>query len=96
MQDLVKNREEASTLFYKSYFELEEKKDKQLQVADFGGKSVIDLDKANLPKDELLRNRTIAKYLMFPEVSEVNLRKTRNFKKSSNSSPTSTTSCRSR
>ena len=69
LQELVKNREEASILFYKTYFELEEKKDKQIQVADFGGKSILDVDRANIPREELLRNRVIAKYLMFPEVS---------------------------
>lgn len=68
LQELVKHREEASTLFYKTYFELEEKKDKQIQVADFGGKSILDVDRVNIPKDELLRNRAIAKYLMYPEV----------------------------
>ena len=93
---MVKNREEASTLFYKTYFELEEKKDKQLQVADFGGKSILDLDKVNLPKEELLRNRAIAKHLMFPEVCVSDNRKTRNSKKYRNSLPTSTTSYQSR
>lgn len=67
-QELVKNREEASTLFYRTYFELEEKKDKQIQVADFGGKNILDVDRVNIPKEELLRNRAIAKFLMFPEV----------------------------
>lgn len=67
-QELVKHREEASVLFYKSYFDLEERKDKQIQVADFGGKSILDVDRVNIPKEELLRNRVIAKHLMFPEV----------------------------
>jgi hypothetical protein len=40
-----------------------------MQNADFGGKSVLDVDKINIPKEELLRNRTIAKHFMFPEVA---------------------------
>ena len=88
LQDLTRNREEASTLFYKSYFELEEKKDKQTHLADFGGRSVLDPERINIPKDELMKNRVIAKFLMYPEVDTSKYRKIRNSKTSNSSSHT--------
>jgi hypothetical protein len=66
VQDLIKNREEASNLFYKTYFELEEKKDKMLQSVDIS--KSLKFDEIDLPKEEILKNRTIAKHMMMPEV----------------------------
>ena len=68
MTDLLKNREEASILFYKSYFELEEKKDKALQTADLGKLLVVDFGNVELSKDEITRNKLIAKHVMLPDV----------------------------
>ena len=66
VQDLIKNREEASNLFYKTYFDLEEKKDKILQSVDIS--KSLKFDEIDLPKEEILKNRTIAKHMMVPEV----------------------------
>ena len=66
VQDLIKNREEASNLFYKTYFDLEEKKDKMLQSVDIS--KSLKFDEIDLPKEEILKNRTIAKHMMMPEV----------------------------
>lgn len=68
MSDLLKNREEASTLFYKSYFELEERKDKALQSADLGRLLMADFGNVELSKEEVNRNKLIAKHMMMPEV----------------------------
>lgn len=67
LAEVVKNREEASTLFYKAYFELEEKKDKALQTADLG-KLLVDFGDLELPKEEMMRNKLIAKHVMLPDV----------------------------
>ena len=67
IDELLKNRDEASTLFYKTYFDLEAKKDKAFNACDFS-KTIVDLDKVKIPKEELLKNKIVTKYLMFPDV----------------------------
>lgn len=66
VQDLIKNREDASNLFYKTYFELEEKKDKMLQSVDIS--KSLKFDEIDIPKEEILKNRIITKHMMMPEV----------------------------
>jgi hypothetical protein len=68
LEDLIKLREESSELFYKTYFELDSRKDKLLKIGDttkFG----FDIDKCGVSREELLANKPAAKMLMLKEVS---------------------------
>lgn len=53
LEELAKKREEASCLFYKSYFDLELKKEKSFKASEIG-KIVFDTESANLPREELI------------------------------------------
>lgn len=67
IEELVKRRDEASSIMFKSYFDLELKKDKHFKPTEIS-KIHFDLDSAKLPKEELLQHRPIAKMFMFKEV----------------------------
>src|SRR5688500_9795667 len=68
LDEMVKLRDESSTLFLKSYFELDAKKDKLFKTFDFG-KAGISSNYSDIPKQELMENKTIAKHLMLPDES---------------------------
>ena len=67
LQDLVKARDDASVLFYKTYFDLEAKKDKLMKTFDLG-KAGIDSATLLVPRVELIENPVIAKHLMLKDV----------------------------
>jgi hypothetical protein len=67
-QDLLNLRDEASNTFYKSYFELELRKDKAFAAGDVF-KHCKDMDSVKIPKEELLKNRVVTRTMMFREVA---------------------------
>lgn len=68
LEEIVKLREEASVLFFKSYFELDGRKDKLLKTNDYN-KFGLDSEGMKFPKEELKENKVIAKQLMLKEVA---------------------------
>jgi hypothetical protein len=66
-QDLLKLRDEASNTFYKSYFELELRKDKAFASGDVF-KHCSEMDGVKIPKEELVKNRVVTRTMMFKEV----------------------------
>lgn len=66
-QDLVKLRDESSNIFYKTYFELEMRKDKAFSSGDVS-KYCSDVDGVRIPKEDLLKNRVVTRTLMFRDV----------------------------
>ncbi len=67
-QDLLKLRDEASNTFYKSYFELELRKDKAFASGDVF-KHCSEMDGVKIPKEELVKNRMVTRTMMFKEVA---------------------------
>ncbi len=67
LEELLKKRDEASSFMFRSYFDLELKKDKLFKPTETS-KIHFDLDAAKLPKEELLQHKPIAKMFMFKEV----------------------------
>lgn len=67
LDDLLTKRNRASQLFYKSYFDLEQKKDKALNSPNLGGPGVFDSETLKIPKEELLKNKLVTKTLMYHE-----------------------------
>lgn len=74
LEELVKRRDEASSIMFKSYFDLELKKDKSFKPTEIS-RLHLDVEAAKLPKEELLHHKPIAKMFMFKEVGQFNPRK---------------------
>lgn len=70
LDGMMKIRDQASTTFYKSYFELEAKKRKAIQAGQFLKTIGDPRNIADLPKDELAKNSLLSHSLMFPEENE--------------------------
>lgn len=66
-QDLLKLRDESSNTFYKSYFELELRKDKAFASGDVF-KHCSEMDDVKIPREELVKNRMVTRTMMFKEV----------------------------
>ena len=67
LEELVKLRDESSTLFLKSYFELDSKKEKLFKTGDFS-KAGIPSSYSDIPRLELIENKAIAKQIMVHDV----------------------------
>lgn len=68
LEDLVKQREVASSIFYKNYFELEARKDKVIGTGQLGTTPINTKLASDIPKEDLMKNKLVAKFLMFPDV----------------------------
>lgn len=70
LEGMMKMRDQASTTFYKTYFDLEAKKRKAIQAGQFLKTIGDPRNIADLPKDELAKNSLLSHSLMFPEENE--------------------------
>ena len=64
---MIKLKEDASTLFFKSFFELEAKKDKAIKQGEWS-KFAQEIEAAGIPKEELKENHLIAKQVIMRDV----------------------------
>lgn len=71
LEELLKQRDEASTLFYKNYFDLESRREKCMASGEYLKILEKEPKVADIPKDELVKNKAVAKALLFPEVSSI-------------------------
>lgn len=67
IEELLQQRDQASSLFYKSYFELEQKKDKALNTPNLGGPGVLNSEALKIPREDLLQNKMITKTMMYQD-----------------------------
>lgn len=65
---MIKLKDDASTLFFKSYFELQSKKDKAVKQADWS-KFNSEIEASGIPKEELKGNHVIAKHVIMKDVT---------------------------
>lgn len=67
LEELIKCRDEASSTFYKYYFDLEQKKDKAFSTPNLGGPGVLDPEALKIPKEDLIKNKLVTKTLMYQD-----------------------------
>jgi len=66
LEEMLKLRDDASELFFKSYVELDNKKLKTFKLGDTS-KFGIDYEKEKIPKEEVAANKNLAKQLMLKD-----------------------------
>jgi hypothetical protein len=67
LEEMIKLKEDASTLFFKSFFELEAKKDKAIKQGEWS-KFAQEIEASGIPKEELKENHLIAKQVIMKDV----------------------------